>query len=44
MEYKKSDENFSALNENLKILKKSRNHLGKQNTIVENSNALTINY
>jgi len=35
MEYKKNDENYSALNENLKILKKSRNHLGKQNTIVE---------
>jgi agmatine deiminase len=35
MEYQKSDENYSALNENLKILKKSRNHLGKQNTIVE---------
>ena len=35
MEYQKSDENYSALNENLKILKRSRNHLGKQNTIVE---------
>jgi agmatine deiminase len=35
IEYQKNDENFSALNENLKILKKSRNHLGKQNTIVE---------
>jgi len=35
IEYRKSDENYSALNENLKILKKSRNHLGKQNTIVE---------
>ena len=30
MEYQKSDENYSALNENLKILKRSRNHLGKQ--------------
>jgi agmatine deiminase len=35
MEYQKSDENYSALNENLKILKRSRNHSGKQNTIVE---------
>jgi agmatine deiminase len=35
IEYRKSDENYSALDENLKILKKSRNHLGKQNTIVE---------
>jgi agmatine deiminase len=35
IEYKKDDENYSALNENLKILKKSKNHLGKQNTIVE---------
>jgi len=26
MEYQKSDENYSALNENLKILKRSRNH------------------
>jgi agmatine deiminase len=33
---------ISALNENLKILKKSRNHLGKQNPMVEITNAIHL--
>jgi agmatine deiminase len=35
IEHNKRDENYSALRENLNTLKKSRNHLDKQNTIVE---------